>query len=75
VSHHYKHDGGGLDCGDRHGWKGAVGEARTAALARWGRQLRATMAWWERICAMRSGERGLCGRTWHTIVDAYIEGL
>jgi hypothetical protein len=40
-----------------------------------GRQLRAAMVWWERIRAMRNGGRGLCGRTWRTIVDAYSEGL
>jgi hypothetical protein len=35
-----------------------VGEARIAALARWGRQLRAVVVWWERICAMRSRAEG-----------------
>jgi hypothetical protein len=51
--------GGGTDCDSR-----AVGE-----------ELRAAVVWWERIRVMRNGGRGLRGRTWRTIVDAYIEGL
>jgi hypothetical protein len=57
-SHHYRRGGGCMDCSDRHGWKGTVGEARIVALARWGRQLRAAVVWWERIRAMRSGAKG-----------------
>jgi hypothetical protein len=52
------------DCGDRYGWKGAVGEAWIAALARWGRQLRAAVVWWpcdeermERIARQNHGAR------------------
>jgi hypothetical protein len=61
--------GGGLDCGDRHGWKGAVGRRGL----RWGEQLRAAVAWWEHIRAMKSGGRGLCGRTWCTIVKSTLK--
>jgi hypothetical protein len=50
--------------GSRYGWKGAVGEAHIAALARWGRQLRAVVVWWpcdeermERIARQNHGAR------------------
>jgi hypothetical protein len=67
---------------------GAVGEAWIAATAvdgrvRWGgvdcgssvvgEQLRAAVASWEHIRAMRSGGRGLCGRTWCTIVKSTLK--
>jgi hypothetical protein len=67
---------------------GAVGEAWIAATAmdgrvRWGgvdcgssavgEQLRAAVAWWEHIRAMRSGGRRLCGRTWRTIVKSTLK--